>query len=512
MCLINKKMNDNNTFIYGKNTSNFSQLSQKIINFKELLCQNCLEKMDQKKCSNIQIKCESERPDERFKSLLIEKEKLDLFEKNIRNASEIKKQIKNYIDSVINELYEKIEYIESLAKTFFESLEIEIKFSELLYQNYQQELEKNNLHSFLVQNFENHINFYVPELNISKKDSLKEKINKINSYLNQNINNKFQKVEIKEEKQNNNIDANYQIKTSITFKAKGFFDYNESLFGLFNNNIIKILTKNKFEDKITIKESIIKDITACQKNKGNKIVVFTKNRIFFIEILDKYSEYIISGNNYFSEYESLVFNLNLDLFKISYNSYNSSKLEILLFPEYTKNKLSEPFGLGTNDKIISVDDNLFFLIKDQYIKLVLIKGDKCKELVSYEISINNYKNSVIDLNEDYIALNSRDKIFLFDKKNNYSLSKTIYLDIDSNTPTNIYKINNFCVSLFIKGEQMNIINYDISMKGIKWEQRKTKRVIDGKISYFNQLNKNNIIFIGEKKCYLVEMQLNQKDN
>ena len=152
------------------------------------------------------------------------------------------------------------------------------------------------------------------------------------------------------------------------------------------------------------------------------------------------------------------------------------------------------------------------MIKDQSIKLVLIEGDKCKELVSYEISINNYKNSVIDLNEDYIALNSRDKIFLFDKKNNYSLSRTIYLDIDSNTPTNIYKINNFCVSLFIKGEQMKIISYDISMKGIKWEQRKTKRVIDGKISYFKQFNKNNILFIGEQKCYLVEIQLNQKDN
>ena len=168
-----------------------------------------------------------ERPEEKFKSLLIEKDKIDSFEKNFQKISEMKQKIKNSIDIVINELKEKIEHIENLSKVFFESLEKEIKNSESLYQNYQQELKSKNIDLITVQNFKNHIYFYIPELNISKNDSINEKINKIISYLNQNINNKFQKVEIKEEKQNNDIEPNYQLNTSLNFKAKGFFDYNK---------------------------------------------------------------------------------------------------------------------------------------------------------------------------------------------------------------------------------------------------------------------------------------------
>ena len=141
---------------------------------------------------------------------------------------------------------EKIEIIQNLGNKFFESLEIEIKFSSLLYQNYQEELKKNNLNYFIVKNLENHINFYVSELNIIKKDSLKDRINAIISYLNQNINNKFQKHEKKEKKNENNIvDAQNELKASINFIAKGFFEYNKSLFGLYDDDKIKFFTKNK---------------------------------------------------------------------------------------------------------------------------------------------------------------------------------------------------------------------------------------------------------------------------
>ena len=71
---------------------------------------------------------ENEKFNEKSKPLLIEKDKLVSFEKNIENASIIKTQIKENISSIINELKEKIEIIENLKKQFFESLEMEIKF------------------------------------------------------------------------------------------------------------------------------------------------------------------------------------------------------------------------------------------------------------------------------------------------------------------------------------------------------------------------------------------------
>jgi hypothetical protein len=146
-------------------------------------------------------------------------------------------------------LKEKIEIIENLKKQFFESLEMEIKFSSFWYQSYQEELKKNNLNSFIVKNLENYINFYVPELNINKENSLKDRINEIISYLNQNINSKFQNLDIKNEKENESIDTNidYHLKTSINFEAKGFFEYNKSLFVLYNDDIIKFFNKENFD-------------------------------------------------------------------------------------------------------------------------------------------------------------------------------------------------------------------------------------------------------------------------
>ena len=93
------------------------------------------------------------------------------------------------------------------------------------------------------------------------------------------------------------------------------------------------------------------------------------------------------------------------------------------------------------------------------------------------------------------------------------MPKTIYLDnIDSNFSGILYKINDYTVSLFIKGEQMKIINYDISLKGLIWKRRETKTLINAKISYAGWLNKNLILFMGEKKSYFVDIQLNKKNN
>ena len=155
-----------------------------------------------------------------------------------------------------------------------------------------------------------------------------------------------------------------------------------------------------------------------------------------------------------------------------------------------------------------VNDNLFFCKDDYSTKLFLIKENDFKELNHYDFSLDLDESSAIDLSEDFLALNSYNIIYLLYKKNNYSYAKTILLDF----PSFIHKINDYIVSIFIKGEQMKLINYDISLKGIKWKPRKTKIVINEKIYYYNQINKNYILFIGKTKCYFYEIQLNQKNN
>ena len=64
-------------------------------------------------------------------------------------------------------------------------------------------------------------------------------------------------------------------------------------------------------------------------------------------------------------------------------------------------------------EILIANDNMFFCFEDYYtIKLMLIEKDECKQLETYKIFINVDKSSAFDLNEDFLVLNSLDKIFL----------------------------------------------------------------------------------------------------
>ena len=275
------------------------------------------------------------------------------------------------------------------------------------------------------------------------------------------------------------------MKTSINIIAKGFFDYNKLLFALYDDDSIKFFTKNKFENKITIKECLIKNIRICQKNEGDKIVVFTSKKIFFIQIIENNYEYMILDEKDFSEYNSLIFNSNLDLMRF-YTSYSEDKIEILLFPEYNKSKLSYSFNSKFNQFLL-VLDNFLFAIKDNYIKFYLLNEENCKLLKGYEIPINNKNNSAIDLNEDFIALNAfkLNKLYLFNKKNNYSLSKTINLEFKSEPSISIFKINNNAsiISLFIGEEKMKFVNYDISLNELKWKEINIKAILNDKILF-----------------------------
>jgi len=59
---------------------------------------------------------------------------------------------------------------------------------------------------------------------------------------------------------------------------------------------------------------------------------------------------------------------------------------------------------------------------------------------------------------------------------------------------------------------MEYINYKILLKGLIWEEVKTKIIVNDKISFYKKFDKNHILFIGEKKSYLVEIILNKNNN
>jgi hypothetical protein len=268
------------------------------------------------------------------------------------------------------------------------------------------------------------------------------------------------------------------------------------------------------ENKITIKESILKDIKICQKNEENKIIVFIPKKIFFIQIIDNYNEYRILEEKDFDEYNTLIFNSKLDLMGFITSNYED-QFYILTFPEYTNYKIHKTLK-PKYEKYLLVEDNLFFGIKDDSTSLYLINDKDCQKLKEYNICINNKDNSAIDLSEDFIALITLNKIFLFDKKNNYFLSKTINLEFKS-TPltTSVFKINNMIpiVSLFIREEQMKLINYKILLKGLKWKEVKTKTfILNDTISSLKKLNKNHILFIGKQKFFLFEIILDKNNN
>ena len=93
-----------NTLNYENNVNeientNCCKINQETIKENEfLICQKCLDKINKKsKCISCSI-IENEKFNEDIKPLLIEKDKLDLFEKNIENASNIKSQIKENIN------------------------------------------------------------------------------------------------------------------------------------------------------------------------------------------------------------------------------------------------------------------------------------------------------------------------------------------------------------------------------------------------------------------------------
>ena len=432
---------------------------------------------------------------------VIEKSKLDLFEKNLKNADFMKKKIKEIIDSVIEELIEKIKTIRNLEQTFFESLEAEIKMSKFLYEIYQQEIKNRNVNCFISKELANHINFFIPELKIDNTTSLNERINNIIFYVNENINNKFQKFE-KEEKI---INIKYQINTKIKMNIKGIFNYNENLLVTYDDYTIKFIAKNTLQNKFTIMETEIKNIKRCKKkNEEDIIFILALSYIFIIKIFLQYDEYKILEKVDISKYDTVIINSICDLLAFKKINYSSFEFYLINYKNYIK--IEKEFKDDIS-RFLLVNDNLFFGIKNYYIKLYLIEKNVCYEINKFEISGVKENDSVINLNEDYLTLNTSNKIFIFDKKNNYNLSKTINLNDEYGSSINIINLNNIMISLCLKEKKMKIVNYNISLMGLKWREISNSNIdFDNEvIKVCEKLGENHLFIIGENYCYIVEM-------
>ena len=101
----------------------------------ESYCPKCKEH----KCSYCSIDHdESHEKDEfLFKKKLFKKNKIDAFKENIKRISMLKIEIEQKINSLIKELEDKIKYINNLRNIFFESLNNQMKFTELILDNYE---------------------------------------------------------------------------------------------------------------------------------------------------------------------------------------------------------------------------------------------------------------------------------------------------------------------------------------------------------------------------------------
>ena len=117
---------------------------------------------------------------------------------------------------------------------------------------------------------------------------------------------------------------------------------------------------------------------------------------------------------------------------------------------------------------------------------------------------DDFKNLVIDLNNELFAVITFSNIYLI-RKNNYIIAKTIKLkfpkDFISNYPL---KISDNYIIFFLFGKEFSMISYRISMEGIKWEELETKNILNKKIKAFYFLDKKHILLRAENKNFIME--------
>ncbi len=155
----------------------------------ESYCPKCKEN----KCSYCSIDHDENHEKDEFwlKKLLFKKNKLDAFKNNIKRINNLKFDIEQKINSLVKELENQIIRVNNIKNNFFESLNMQMKFVELILDNYEKKLKDFDINYYLINNLENQINFNLTELDYKEDYSLDKKIGNITSYLNKNLNFNF---------------------------------------------------------------------------------------------------------------------------------------------------------------------------------------------------------------------------------------------------------------------------------------------------------------------------------
>ena len=290
-------------FCKNKNPSQIYYLCKECSN--KILCKNCFNEHDKKhdtiklkidstcrkhynpyesycpkckehKCSYCSIDHDESHEKDEFtlKKKLFKKNKIDAFKANIKRINNLKKEIEQKINSLIKELEDKIKSINNLRNNFFESLDKQMKFSELMLDNYEKKLKDFDLNYYNISNLEKQINFNLLQLNYNENNSLDKKIEIITQYLNQNLNAQFifdnDKMDKNEnfesvEKINEINGLIYENISELNKAVNHFVDFNKALFIFCTENFIYLLSKENLETKIEIRESGVSNIEFCKK-------------------------------------------------------------------------------------------------------------------------------------------------------------------------------------------------------------------------------------------------------
>ena len=190
-----------------------------------------------------------------------------------------------------------------------------------------------------------------------------------------------------------------------------------------------------------------------------------------------------------------------------------------LFPNYKGTKISNYEGneieIDNNKcKLEFISKDTFFIFDNTALKMLLIYGKKFKLVNELEINMDPSHSSIIELNNNYYCFNDQYRILILNKSNLF-LAKEINIE---NNILGLLKISDKIISIFSsKYGSIKLINYDILLDGIKWNQKEIKDILKGEsndeeiLMFFK--SQKYVLFIKEyqyKYGYLRNLYLSPK--
>ena len=485
----------------------------------ESYCPICKEN----KCSYCSIDHDESHEKEEFflKKKLFKKNKLDEFKKTIMAIKEEKNRIELKINSITKEPEEKINTLNELKNKFFESLNMKLKFVELVLNNYEKKIKDLDMNFTIINNLEKQINFNLTKLDLNYNDSLDKKIRNISNFLNKNLNSYFN-FDNKEGKEKNELidniwgnevsDVNFKKINEYKYDIKGLLDLNKYLLAFYSSNSIYIISKTNFDIAFIIKEFELGDIQICKKIDDEKILIYTSKNIANIKLLND-NDYMLTQKIEFS-HEIIDFNSSFDLLYLKYDydryyGYKGFSIELLLFPNYKQINFSfyvKKTKSEIDERVKFLEKNIFLILTSENLESFIIKNNKCSLQNKINISINYQKASIDVLNNELFYINDGQNILLLNKSN-LLLTKTINLNKNN---LGILKITDRLVTIFSSNQNNFIVLHcDILSNGIKWNVIKTNNLLNNTVDRVYQ-NKNFILCrcynYGNYYCVLFEIK------